>query len=274
MSKLSFRGRKRPDTAVEPARQQWRTKADGPINLTARPSIDSAAGQKAFVLAFAAVAVAGSAYFATMMLSPEIEPSVISEANARPQEVQAAVAPPLVPAAPKQAEVKVAAVAPVAATATAAPALPDPVRVKSVTIPKVAAAPAAVEPAPETQIAAIEEPEAPIAANAYATDDGLVNEGIEAVMGIVAKEAPALAPKAAKKKQEQEVAEAQPEMAGGSAARKIRTAVTMRAKPAQGGAAIGTIPTNASVTVAPGCKSWCQVSYEGKRGYIYKGFLR
>jgi hypothetical protein len=53
----------------------------------------------------------------------------------------------------------------------------------------------------------------------------------------------------------------------------ILRAVTMRSGPKKGAAAIGTIPAKAAVQVMS-CKSWCQVVYKGKRGWIYKSFLK
>jgi uncharacterized protein YraI len=52
----------------------------------------------------------------------------------------------------------------------------------------------------------------------------------------------------------------------------ILRAVTMRSGPKKGAAAIGTIPAKAAVQVMS-CKSWCQVLYKGKQGWIYKSFL-
>lgn len=310
MNKFSLGGRKRPSPAA-PANKQWRAYDDGPINLSARPAVDSATGQKAFVLAFAAVAVAGAAYFATVMVAPENDPTSIASANASPQEIRASAQPaPVVPApvetVPAAAPTEVAAAAPQPATtqpaatpeATAAPHFPAPVRVKTVAVPspkKVDPAPAteaAVEPTVEAAAKPVVEPETQPAptvvagvvqvenpaemANAYANTDGLVSEGIEAVLGVATKEADVPVRKTEKKPADQakkQVASVEPEMAG-SGGRKVRTAVTMRSRPANGASPVGVIPTNASVTVAPGCKAWCQVSYNGKRGYIYKGFLR
>lgn len=72
-------------------------------------------------------------------------------------------------------------------------------------------------------------------------------------------------------KPETEAVRAKPE-ARGSAAR-VRSAVFLRARPADGSAILTTIPGGAQVSVAPNCRAWCAVSYAGKRGFIYKGFL-
>lgn len=318
MSKLSLGSRRRPESPVPPQRQQWRAYDDGPINLGGRRAADPAIGQKAFVLAFAAVAVAGAAYFATVMIAPDDDPTaVISRANARPQvEAQVAAAPVIAPAPAKPSAEPVVKAAPEAKPATteiaaanpakaeAGAVFPAPVRVKTVTVPTTAKTSAVGSAAPEaattaeaapdaetpaetveadaaTQVAAVEPAEGtPVAANAYATDDGLVSEGIQAVLGVAARERAANSPVAVRKKTPQEQTQAalsddEPEMAGTSAGtRRIRSGVNMRAAPKSGSPIIGTIPTNAAVTVAPGCQHWCSVSYNGKRGFIYKSFLR
>lgn len=53
---------------------------------------------------------------------------------------------------------------------------------------------------------------------------------------------------------------------------RILRDVTMRASGSKGAAPIGTIPAKATVELIT-CKSWCQVVYKGKRGWIYKGFV-
>jgi hypothetical protein len=53
----------------------------------------------------------------------------------------------------------------------------------------------------------------------------------------------------------------------------ILRAVTMRSGPKKGASAIGTIPAKAGVQVIS-CKSWCEVVYQGRHGFIYKSFLR
>lgn len=57
----------------------------------------------------------------------------------------------------------------------------------------------------------------------------------------------------------------------GNAARILRD-VTMRASGSKNAAPVGTIPARATVELIS-CKSWCQVVYKGKRGWIYKGFV-
>lgn len=54
---------------------------------------------------------------------------------------------------------------------------------------------------------------------------------------------------------------------------KIRTAVNMRSRPADEGSVITVVPANATVGVV-GCKSWCEIVFKNRRGFVYKGFVR
>lgn len=65
--------------------------------------------------------------------------------------------------------------------------------------------------------------------------------------------------------------DAEEEDATGKPARTARS-VTMRSGPNQKAGPIGTIPGNARIGLI-GCKSWCEVTYQGKRGFIYKSFV-
>ncbi|MBN9243637.1 MAG: SH3 domain-containing protein [Mesorhizobium sp.] len=62
------------------------------------------------------------------------------------------------------------------------------------------------------------------------------------------------------------------EQAGAAANGHILRGVTMRSGPKKGAAAIGTIPAKTAVQVIS-CKSWCEVVYKGKHGFIYKSFV-
>jgi hypothetical protein len=53
----------------------------------------------------------------------------------------------------------------------------------------------------------------------------------------------------------------------------ILRAVTMRSGPKKAASALGTVPAGVAVEVVS-CKSWCEIVYEGKRGFIYKSFLK
>ncbi|AZO64467.1 MAG: SH3 domain-containing protein [Mesorhizobium sp.] len=54
---------------------------------------------------------------------------------------------------------------------------------------------------------------------------------------------------------------------------RILRAVTMRTGPKKNAAPIVTVPAKTSVQVM-GCKKWCQIVYNGKRGWIYKSFIK
>ena len=54
---------------------------------------------------------------------------------------------------------------------------------------------------------------------------------------------------------------------------RILQAVTMRTGPKQKAAAMITVPAKTSVQVI-GCKKWCEIVYNGKRGWIYKSFIK
>jgi hypothetical protein len=53
----------------------------------------------------------------------------------------------------------------------------------------------------------------------------------------------------------------------------VTTDVNMRAGPDNGAAVILVVPRRSEVEVI-GCRYWCEVVYAGKRGWIYKGFVR
>ena len=53
---------------------------------------------------------------------------------------------------------------------------------------------------------------------------------------------------------------------------QILRPVTMRSGPAKGAAAIATVPARTAVEVLS-CDKWCEIVYDGKRGWIYKSFL-
>lgn len=48
--------------------------------------------------------------------------------------------------------------------------------------------------------------------------------------------------------------------------------VNIRSGASSKSAVIGTIPANTSVDIVK-CASWCEIAYDGKRGYVYSGFL-
>ncbi|MHA6686189.1 SH3 domain-containing protein [Mesorhizobium sp. A556] len=71
-----------------------------------------------------------------------------------------------------------------------------------------------------------------------------------------------------------ETDEPQPASTGGGEAAPghILRGVTMRSGPKKGAAAIGTIPAKTAVQIVD-CKRWCEILYNGKRGWVYKTFV-
>ena len=49
-------------------------------------------------------------------------------------------------------------------------------------------------------------------------------------------------------------------------------AVTMRSGPKSGASAIDTVPAKTAIEVIS-CEKWCEIVYEGKRGFVYKSFI-
>lgn len=69
-------------------------------------------------------------------------------------------------------------------------------------------------------------------------------------------------------------AKAQPQnVAAADATGRILRTVTMRTGPKKNAAAMGTVPAKSSVQVVS-CKKWCQIVYNGKRGWIYKSYIK
>ncbi|RWG75593.1 SH3 domain-containing protein, partial [Mesorhizobium sp.] len=64
-----------------------------------------------------------------------------------------------------------------------------------------------------------------------------------------------------------------PENAGTGTNGRVLRAVTMRSGPKNGAAAIVTVPAKSAVQVMS-CKKWCEIVYNGKRGWIYKSFVK
>lgn len=57
------------------------------------------------------------------------------------------------------------------------------------------------------------------------------------------------------------------------ASAQVRSAVFLRARPADGAQVLVTVPRGAKVQIASNCRHWCSVTYQGKTGFIYKSFL-
>ena len=92
--------------------------------------------------------------------------------------------------------------------------------------------------------------------DAAAPIEEAIEKAVEEAVGIAVEQAPP---------------EPEPETATRQAA--VTTDVNMRAKPDNGAAVILVIPGKSDIEVI-GCDYWCDVVYAGKRGWIYKGFVR
>lgn len=69
-------------------------------------------------------------------------------------------------------------------------------------------------------------------------------------------------------------AETQPaEASQGGKEAIIKRSVNMRAKPQKGGAVLGVIPAKTSVELVS-CTQWCEIVFNGKRGYVYKSYVQ
>ena len=98
--------------------------------------------------------------------------------------------------------------------------------------------------------------EPPLAVNAYAGQDKSATAAISAKQAIEA----VASPEGSKPTE-------------GSRPGQATQAVTMRSKPSSRGSVLGTVPGNADVEVVS-CDSWCEIIYNGKRGFVYKRFLK
>ncbi|RWL13952.1 MAG: SH3 domain-containing protein [Mesorhizobium sp.] len=124
---------------------------------------------------------------------------------------------------------------------------------------KPSAAAAFADPAAKTKVAALI---AKVAAPAKAATDGAPTAAIPT---------PEPLPAATQKDSTQAKVEAKQPSAAETG--RILRGVTMRTGPKNSAAAIVTIPAKTSVQVM-GCKKWCQIVYNGQRGWIYKSFVK
>lgn len=254
---------------------RWRAYEDQPLSLTAPQRGETAIGQRALVMAFGAAAIAGAAYFATTMLMHDggeqllVSTDAVAAPVEQPEQLAQAAASPPASTLPKAADeappadaaptmvpapVKVATIA-IAGKPRPKPAAPPAAEPKMARLSAKPAAPSSEQPATATPIAA---------ASAFvAGADPLVSEGVQAVIKEATQGESKLIPAAA----------SEDSSVDGRNGR-IRTSVNMRSRPADGAQVIAVIPANTTVTVAPGCRHWCRVSFKGQAGYIYKSFLR
>jgi hypothetical protein len=106
--------------------------------------------------------------------------------------------------------------------------------------------------------AVVQDAAADIVANAYAGEDAAATAAI-----------PAGRPDAPKAGDDDAAAQS----AQNTRESRALRAVTMRSRPSSRGSVLGTVPARATVEVIS-CSSWCEILYDGKHGYVYKGFLR
>jgi hypothetical protein len=129
----------------------------------------------------------------------------------------------------------------------------------------------------------LSEPPAPGEISAAAVDDATLDEieiVIEAAVDETSDEAveeAAVEETVEEPVEEEAVEQAAPEPAAPKVAATrtapVTTDVNMRASPRNGAAVIQVVPRRSTVEVI-GCDYWCEVVYEGRRGFIYKGFVR
>lgn len=300
-----FSAKRRKQPSEYPERRQWRAHEDRPLSLTAPRFGDTATSQRALVIAFAALAVAGGAYFATVMLTHEggDTRSLLAKADEALKASVAASGPSSAVAAPASGVRPVAQAAkkdaPSVAPVAPHPLTPTPVKVTTITIPakptaapaKPAAAPVDASQSAEQRWASLsgdaqpaQPAQNPTEAAAYSDQDKqLVSEGVESVLRAATGKPPAKKPLvvAAATKPDNPAGASDEEdvdMAGkapaGSRQARIRSSVNMRTRPVSGSKVILVIPSNSVVGLAPGCEHWCRVSYKGQTGYIYKSYLR
>jgi hypothetical protein len=131
----------------------------------------------------------------------------------------------------------------------------------------------------------LSEPPAPGEGRDAAVDDAVLEDIEDAIEAAVEQEIDetsdeavdeAAVDDAADEPVEEEAVEAEepaaPEVAATRTA-PVTTDVNMRARPENGAAVIQVVPGKSTVEVI-GCDYWCEVVYEGRRGWIYKGFVR
>ncbi|MCO5065545.1 MAG: SH3 domain-containing protein [Rhizobiaceae bacterium] len=53
----------------------------------------------------------------------------------------------------------------------------------------------------------------------------------------------------------------------------LNEAANMRAAPRSGSRVLMVVPDGARISIAPGCEQWCEISYNGRRGFVYKDFI-
>ncbi|TPM39159.1 SH3 domain-containing protein [Mesorhizobium sp. B2-3-4] len=108
---------------------------------------------------------------------------------------------------------------------------------------------------------------APQAAPGGSKPDGAQTAAIPAVQPQAPQQKPANA------QGDDGTVKAKPRKVAAAGSGRILRAVTMRSAPKKGAAPIGTVPARTSVQLM-GCKQWCEIVYNGKRGWVYKSYIK
>lgn len=53
----------------------------------------------------------------------------------------------------------------------------------------------------------------------------------------------------------------------------VNEAANMRSAPRSGSRVLMVVPDGARISIAPGCEQWCEIAYNGARGFVYKDFV-
>ncbi|MHB2267493.1 SH3 domain-containing protein [Aliihoeflea sp. PC F10.4] len=114
-------------------------------------------------------------------------------------------------------------------------------------------------------------------AGTLGSDDALYTSTIPAQAAGFAPERPAIAPRErsafdAALSGTGETAEAEPALASNLQPAKASQYVNMRSAPADDANVVAVVPANASIEAETDCR-WCEVSYDGQKGYIFQSFI-
>jgi hypothetical protein len=137
-------------------------------------------------------------------------------------------------------------------TAAISPDEAEPAAAEPAPKPRKAKAKAAAQPAQDTEVASL--PGVDIGGMAgYASDE---QDFSDSTVKTVTKPAAKAAAKGG--------------VSAGSA--RVTSAVNMRSAPKKGAGVLGVVPAGTNVRVMS-CDGWCQISYNGRTGWVYKSFL-
>lgn len=133
---------------------------------------------------------------------------------------------------------------------------------------KPAAAAAFAEPTAGTDaVAELAKVAAPDNADASDSADGAQTAAIPEVQPEVPPQQPAVTGDTGSQ------VKAKPQKVAATSTGRILRPVTMRSGPKTSAAAIVTVPAKTSVQLVS-CKQWCEIVYNGKRGWVYKSYIK